>query len=647
MMISAPSTFIAALTLVLLFFSSVLCADNLIPNPEFLTPEGAVRSPFFWHHGSSDIGGVTKSEFSVGPVGSPPLRALGIKGGEDRSGRWWCGLEGLERGKRYRISFRVYREGFTEGVFPEVELFGSRIRMSNLLTFGAWQDFGLVFIAPGESTALKFINDHPVTFSFSSPVLERIADEEGAAGMTPGARYRPLMPYSFPLVAYGAKVETFPFIKELGFNGVVIPVNEHNAREVLDAALRADINIVAGVDDDGVVQRLADSGSMLGWYVEDEPEGRSVPAEEIMKKVKKIRASGSTRPSFMAMVRPEFVSTYKDAADIILMDQYPVPNNPLIWLSKSMDDARHAGAGDVWAVIQIFGGQGWKGKGWDRAPSYDEMKAMSYLAVVHGARGLFFYTVKDGNYDLMLDPVHLEDVKRLIRELGFLSHYFSGEVSGTPGFFSDSLYVFAPDGSKPVHAKMFSSGKQTVVMAVNVLDKEVKGKLVGVGSDGAYFDEYSSGKRYVVKDGNIVDGFRPYEVKFYIAGKDFRKVRILDGKTGAVKRSFYAEVAASSFERTLGLMFRELPSEDRALLFMNGKGGDAWIHALNMRVPFDIIFFDGEQRVSAVHREVNPCTDRESCRHYGSPVPSRLVLETRAGVVERSRIVAGDTIELY
>jgi uncharacterized membrane protein (UPF0127 family) len=327
------------------------------------------------------------------------------------------------------------------------------------------------------------------------------------------------------------------------------------------------------------------------------------------------------------------------------MDQYPVPHNPLIWLSKSMDEAGHAGAEHVWAVIQIFGGQGWKGKGWDRSPSYDEMKALSYLAIVHGARGLFFYTVKDGNYDLTLDPLQLDDVKRLLRELGFLSPYFLGDPAATPGFFAESLYAFAPDGSKPVHGKIFRSGKQTVIIAVNVLDKEVKGRLAGIGNGIPWLDEYFSGKRYVVKDDNIVDEFRPFEVKIYIAGKDYRNVTILDNKTGGMKGSFYAEVADSPFQRNLGLMFRELPSEERALLLQGDE--EMGIYALNMKIPFDVIFFDDEQRVSAVYRNVMPCTERNACLTYTSPGPSRVALEVKAGVADKLHIRSGDRVEFH
>ncbi len=648
---AAQATFLLLLMSVVLFIfpSSGIGADNLIPNPEFQTPGGEGLSPFFWEHGSSSIEAVRKSEFSVGPAGSPPRRALGIRGGEDRAGRWWCIVGGLEKGKRYRLSFMVYREEFTDGAFPEMELFGSRTRMSNLLTIGAWQQFGVVFTARAESTTLKFINDQSETFYFSSPTLVKLPEGEAAGGTkeNPGVAYTPLMPDFFPLVAYGAGVEVFGLLKDWGFNGAVVAVNEKNVDAVMEAAAGAGLKLAVNVRDDAA-KKLAGSGLVLGWYVEDEPEGRSVPPEEIRDRVKGLRQQGVRQPAFMAMVRPEFVAAYKDAADIILMDQYPVPHNPLIWLSKSMDEARQAGAGDVWAVIQVFGGQGWKGKGWDREPTYEEMKALSYLAVVHGARGLFFYTVKDGNYDLTRDRSHLDDVKRLLRELKLLSTYFRGPVSGTPGFFSDSLYAFAPDGTKPVHAKTFTFGKQKVIVAVNVLEKEVQGRLAGAGSDGAYFDEYFSGRRYVVEGGNISDAFRPHEVKLYIAGKDFKKVKVLDGSTGRVKGDFYAEVAASGFESILGLMFRDLPSEERVLLFpVNEEDGRVWIHALNMKVPFDLLFADSKSAITDLYENVPPCREAGSCTYYSSRAPARTVLELRAGTIRKLQISPGDRVELY
>jgi hypothetical protein len=278
--------------------------------------------------------------------------------------------------------------------------------------------------------------------------------------------------------------------------------------------------VVANTRDDAGMRALATSDALLGWYVEDEPEGRSIPAAEIRARVSRIRAAGSCAPTFMAMVRSEFARGYAGTADVLLMDQYPIPSNSLVWLSKSMEEARRAEAGEVWAVIQVFGGQRWQGKGWDRAPTFAEMRALSYLAVVHGARGLFFYTVKDGNYDIRLDPPHLEDLRRLLRELDALGRWFLGEDGDSPGFIPSGLHAFAPDGTMPVHLRALRAGDRRIVIAVNVLDKPVEGRITGLGGETSLYREHFSGRNHVVKDRNIVDVFEPFAVRIYVAAQE-------------------------------------------------------------------------------------------------------------------------------
>jgi len=633
--------------LLIIYYPS-LCFGNLVPNPEFITFQEDVLSPQSWHHGETNIEGIRKSEFSIGPVGSPPLRALGIKGGDDRIAEWWCNIKGLENRENYRLSFKVYREDYKEGIFPEIEIFNKTIKLNNHLTYGRWQDFVFNIKAIDKSTILKFINNHPVQFYFSSPVLVKINEklEVGTLSEEKTTTYKGKE--IFPLITYGAKVENFAFIKDIGFNGVVVGINSRNIEEVIGGSRQESLLIVARAEDRQLVERLALYDRFLGWYVEDEPEGRSVPIEKILNRVDVIRETGSTHPTFMAMVRPEFVKHYRDAADIILMDQYPIPNEPIIWLSRSMDIAKEQSGGKkIWAVIQIFGGQGWKGKGWDREPTYDEMRALSYLAIVHGAKGLFFYTIQDSNYDLRRNDTHLDDVRRLIQELKFISPIFLFKTVKVLEFSADPLYEYAPDGSRPVHARMFQDNSNLFLVAVNVLDKPVKGRIIGIEGEIDYFDEYFSGKRHVIKNHNIVDAFNPYEAKLYIAGKDFLKIAIVDSLSGTTKANFYGEVTETHLEKTLGLMFRDLPYDDRAVFFKADENKIMRISTLNMKEPFDYLFLDEENRISDIYEKVPPCDKDSECRHFASRGISRGVIGVRGGIVDRFGIDIGDRVEVY
>jgi uncharacterized membrane protein (UPF0127 family) len=633
----------------LIFLSRGECEENLVPNPGFIASQEVALAPHFWYHGTGDVEGVKSSEFSVGLAGDPPLAALGIKGGEDRSGEWWCRIEGLEKGKTYLLSFKAYRDEFLEAVYPEVEIFNQRMRLGNHLISKGWQDFSFSFTAVNETTTLKFINEYPVQFYFSSPFIVK-ADDKHRQGSPPFIKdTKPLLRNDvFPLIAYGATEEDFSFISDIGFNGVVTGVSNGNVEQLIEASNREGLFLVARPESKEVLKRLSESDRLLGWYVEDEPEARSVPVERIQDTVNIIRQAGSTHPTFMAMVRPEFAQSYREGADVILMDQYPVPNEPLIWLSKSMEQAKRIAAGKgIWAVVQMFGGQGWKGKGWDREPTYEEMRALSYLAIIHGAEGLFFYTVKDGNYDLRLNKPHLKEVRQLIQELKFLSPFFLFNAEGIPEFTSDSLYAYAPDGSKPVHARMLKDGKRLCIIAINVLDKPVKGRLSGLENGISFLDDYFSGERHVVKDGNIIDEFKPYEVKLYIAGKSFMKIRVLDGKTDTIKARFFTEVAETQLDKTLGLMFRELPSDDRAIFFKADSDKNIVIHSLHVKGPFDLIFLDAEQKIASIYKNIPPC-DRESlCRQYTSGRFPAGAIEVRAGVIDNLRIKEGDRVEFY
>jgi len=168
---------LALAVFVILVYSPAEAGRNLIPNPEFLSPDG--KNPFFWHHGVSGIGRVSKSRFSLGVTGNPPLPAISITGGTDREGYWYCLIDGIEPGKNYLLSFRVFRDSFVNGYYPSFEIFGIRTRLNNHVKYGAWQDFAFLFNSgKNSSTVLSFHNDYPVMFSFSSPILREIAEEE-------------------------------------------------------------------------------------------------------------------------------------------------------------------------------------------------------------------------------------------------------------------------------------------------------------------------------------------------------------------------------------------------------------------------------------------------------------------------------------
>jgi hypothetical protein len=636
--------------LVILAYSPAEAGRNLIPNPGFLSPDG--KNPFFWHHGVSDIGRVSRSSFSVGVTGNPPLPAISITGGTDREGYWYCLIDGIEPGKDYLLSFRVFRDSFVNGYYPSFEIFGIRTRLNNHVKYGAWQDFAFLFNSgKSTSTVLSFHNDYPVMFSFSSPVLREIAEEEVSVRAVrkprEGTADRERLYKAFPLGVYGADTGEFEDVRKMGFNTVVTGIRGKSTDELFSALLRNDLNAILVPPDSRealatALEEIRSSDELrdhiLGFYIADEPEIRSLPLKALRKKIERIESHLPGLPSFMAIVRPRYVSAYSDASDIILMDQYPIPAEPLTWLSESIDTARNLAPPDrdIWAVIQAFGGGKWKGSGWGRLPRYREMRVLSYLAVVHGARGLLYYT-----YRSMRDnEAHRESIRRLIGELKVFGEAFLSDFSTRLRYEPGDLYRTGFDGAPPVHARIFRTGeRQYYLVAVNTINKTVRGEVTGIPRGIRYLDEFFYDRRYVVKEGAIRDVFNPYEVKIYVSGRKFPKVTI---KRGSEKIAVFHPEKAS--DNRTGLMFRKSLNRDGGMIFEFPSPVRQPFWMLNMGFPVDLLFFDSRNRLTDFYQNVMPCTEADSCPEYYPSTASRYVLELRAGTIEAHGMRKGDRL---
>ncbi len=73
----------------------------------------------------------------------------------------------------------------------------------------------------------------------------------------------------------------------------------------------------------------------------------------------------------------------------------------------------------IWAIIQHFDGWGWK-----RFPSFDELRAMSYLSIIHGAHGITWYTYGgyNQNHGVTSTPEHWREITTVAGELASIQN---------------------------------------------------------------------------------------------------------------------------------------------------------------------------------------------------------------------------------
>jgi len=261
----------------------------------------------------------------------------------------------------------------------------------------------------------------------------------------------PRLPF-FPVGLFAAnRIEKFGELKAAGFNSVQkYSLHPEKVKTYFEAAVRHGLRVLILVPRDlgwrraiyePALRAAIASGALLGWYLEDEPEGRGVPPAAIWQRGMILRQWDQTHPTTLTILRSRMAKYYGPAADIVLVDPYPVPTQPLTWLSDSIDEVRRAlgPAKKIWAIIQAFG---WrhdplypKDKP-GRFPTFEEQRALAYLSITHQANGIFFFSEKQARKNL----AHWKGLKILATELNCLQPLLlSSATSWQPKMQSTSL----------------------------------------------------------------------------------------------------------------------------------------------------------------------------------------------------------------
>jgi hypothetical protein len=250
----------------------------------------------------------------------------------------------------------------------------------------------------------------------------------------------------FPIGIYNAEPSGFEELREIGFNSVCVSArNPESLISILKSARQSDMRVLISTRNlnalfeftpgtegktSGLSRISAEnlspfSGSILGWYLEDEPEGRSISPKEVFLRKILLRKNGLRQLGAIALNRSWRAADYAASTDVIMSDPYPIPFNPLSWLSLSLDEIHETLEGDplkkVWAVIQAFDWNSLSQKiareGLGREPSPEELRALTYLAVIHRAQGLFYYTFRSGRYFIREKTGIWEGLKETVREM--------------------------------------------------------------------------------------------------------------------------------------------------------------------------------------------------------------------------------------
>lgn len=162
------------------------------------------------------------------------------------------------------------------------------------------------------------------------------------------------------------------------------------------------------------------------WYLLDEPDVVKMSSAALRAISEKTRAWDPQRPQAFVIGQGSPAKIFGGIGDIMMMDWYPVPHMPAESVADQVDLVMAALPKEkpFWMVVQAYD---WADETTDpeklkkggglRFPSHSEIRFMSYLAVLHGARGLFYFTLGKKGKTLFDYPDLWQAVASVAREI--------------------------------------------------------------------------------------------------------------------------------------------------------------------------------------------------------------------------------------
>jgi len=301
----------------------------------------------------------------------------------------------------------------------------------------------------------------------------------------------------------------------------------------LKVLVRIKKEYVRGGDNNGIlnsVKRFVKHPALLSWYIDDEPVIANVPPSILENAYQTARTIDVWHPASMAILRTKSSENYSQATDIMMPDKYPFRrsasrSDPITLVSDGVEDAIAGVNGEkpVWAVIQAFGYQSPEMEGWWYGePSLEEMRAMTYLAIAHGAKGILYYTYKSpGQYDITNSPNypnHWTDLKAITNEMRDLTPVLLSEDLNGEMIIEITSPANATDnnGDPAIHYLVKENGNQKTLIAVNVLDRNVEVLFrTEPNLPSAELNVLFEDRKVALGSDSFNDTFRPYEVHIY------------------------------------------------------------------------------------------------------------------------------------
>jgi len=367
----------------------------------------------------------------------------------------------------------------------------------------------------------------PFGFYCYSPVYPTLPEEEVVKGFNMISPYQKILPETLKeRIAYmdrcamiGMKVH-YNLLSVSGGGGVsskIEGISELEKRERLVSEIRT----------------FMDHPALLAWFISDEPNGFKIPPEELEGVYKTLKEIDPWHPVSMVFTAP-FLSSkkYKNVVDIVMADPYPVPNGSVSQTGDVSKQLRSEfeGKRPVWIVPQAFGGGEW----WEREPTYQEMRSMTYQSIVNGARGIQYF-IRHGMNSFPKSTSAWNECGRMALEVAEI----------TPWLLSDEKPLPVRSSSANVLVTSALHNGQLLIIAVNKVNSPQKVEINISGSSSGLAKVLYENRSLPLYSGGISDYLPPFGSQVYLVNTKTKKQEVKPFKDNLLKDSGFEDVSST------------------------------------------------------------------------------------------------------
>jgi len=325
-------------------------------------------------------------------------------------------------------------------------------------------------------------------------------------------------PFGFYYISWEPTVQDL--IKDMrdiaaaGFNTIHASANEVKSYEqFLNEAARLGIYVLSeqGMDLLDMINSFKQKPAVLGWSIADDVDNGKLVPQEVLKFHQQAKLADPNHITYISGYSNK-IKEFGNSADVVAMQSYPIGNGEdeisLTYDRVSLTrDAVSPYGKAVYANVQAFA---WSNKKQGeprpiRVPTFDEVRNMTYQALLAGAKGIIYYTYHDEDWHLSSYPALWAGMKTLVPEIKAISSLVLNGV----------LNIIEV-GVEKVVAGMWMDRNQALIMIINRSYDRQEVSIAVPGNFSEVRPIFQNRPATLVLNANHLSGFlKPLDVVVY------------------------------------------------------------------------------------------------------------------------------------